>query len=347
MAEKPDGIKVSYGFEPYTSPDYDFERSLEWLYGDRYYLQGSKQDFVDLFLRGKNEDENTAKKSDPADLIETAKLALGKGELKIAEKFFVKAMRTGMLDNSSTKSPEPYFYLAEILEKKAEDKGLELLEKQRFLLQAAALYNFVRNYLESRDTDVELSKKLSKLVSRKLLDIQDKMIIVCGGNPIQSQFDVELKKNELKTFRNEVKKLLRSIECQSSSSNQGRLNEFEARQEFKDQTTKVKKLSGTVSEGMKQFFAAIIDECLALLGTPSYDYEVIVFGSLARNETTPYSDFEWAILTSSEEEECKVFFRNLTNLVHLQVSKISQKAKNHQAVAVLMKKGVKNVRLCT
>ena len=269
-----------------------------------------------------NDSDSFCSQTDPAELIEIAKRALGKGELKIAENLLVKAMRRGMLDSTSGKSPEPYFYLAEILEKKAEDKELKLLHKQRFLLQAAALYNFVRNYLKSRDTDVELSKKLSKLVSRKLFDIEDNMITLCGKNPLQSRFDAERTKNELKNLRNEVKESLEPIECHSSTSNQERLNECEARQEFKDQTEKVKKLSGAVSDKMKEFFALIIDECLALLGTPSYEYEVIVFGSLARNETTPYSDFEWAILTSSEEEECKVFFRNLTNLVHLQVSNV-------------------------
>ena len=153
----------------------------------------------------------------------------------------------------------------------------------------------MRSYLNLIHTDVELSKNLSKLVSSNLLDIQDNMVKLCGGNPLQSRFDAEIKKSELKNLRNEVK------EC-------------EVRQELKDQTEEMKKLSGTVSDKIKQFLASIIDECLALLGSPSYDYEVIVFGSLARNETTPYSDFEWAILTSSEEEECKVFFRNLTNL---------------------------------
>ena len=247
---------------------------------------------------------------------------MGKGELEIAENYLVKAIRTSILDSSSKKSPEPYFYLAEILEKKAEDKELKLLQKQRFLLQAAALYNFVRNYLESRDTDVEFSKKLSNPVSRKLLDVQDNMITLCGGNPLQSGFDTESKKNELKELRNEIKESLESFKCISSSSNQGQLNRCEVQQKFKDQIKEVKRLSGIVSERMKLFLASIIDECLALLGTPPCDYEVIVFGSLARNETTPYSDFEWAILTSSEEEECKVFFRNLTNLVHLQVGDV-------------------------
>ena len=251
--------------------------------------------------------------------MDVAKRALEKGELEIAENYLVKAIRTSILDSSSKKSPEPYFYLAEILEKKAEDKELKLLQKQRYLLQAAALHNFVCNYLKSRDTDDKVSKKLSELVSSKLLDIQDKMITICGGNHLQSGFDAQRKKDELKELRNKVKVSLKSLKCISSSSNQGQLNGCEVRQAFKDQTEEVKKLSDTVSELMKQFLASIIDECLASLGTPCCDYEVIVFGSLARNETTPYSDFEWAILTSSEEEACKVFFRNLTNLVHLQV----------------------------
>ncbi|CAB3988449.1 hypothetical protein BRAFLDRAFT_85709 [Paramuricea clavata] len=93
---------------------------------------------------------------------------------------------------------------------------------------------------------------------------------------------------------------------------------------LKDETEDIERLSDTISVRMKQFFAAVINECLELLGTPPCDHEVIVFGSLARNEMTPYSDFEWAILTNSEEEECKVFFRNLTNLVHLQLINLGE-----------------------
>ena len=109
------------------------------------------------------------------------------------------------------------------------------------------------------------------------------------------------------------------MECRRSSKNQDPLNKCDVRQMPKDEIEEIKGLSDTISVRMKQFLAGIINECLELLGTPPCDYDVIVLGSLARNEMTPYSDFEWAILTNSEEEKCKVFFRNLTNLVHLQV----------------------------
>ena len=258
--------------------------------------------------------------SDPTELLETAKLALAKGELDIAESSLGKAILTNMVDKPYERNPEPYLYLAEVLQKRAEDDKLGLERRERFLLQAAALYNFVRNYLETVKDDNELSKKFTKIVSRKLNDIQDNMITMCGGNPLQSKFDAKL---ELKNIREEVKESLESIEHHCTwSKNQGALSSCEVQRMLNEQTEEITTLSHKISVRMKHFFASIINECLEILGTPPCDYEVIVFGSLARNETTPYSDFEWAILTNSEEEEYKVFFRNLTNLVHLQVGEV-------------------------
>ena len=148
------------------------------------------------------------------------------------------------------------------------------------------------------------------------------MVEMVGGNPLDCKFDSELKQNELKKLRDEVKESLKSMECRKSSKNQESVNKCDVRPMLKDETKDIEELSDRISDRMKQFFAAVINECLKLLRPPPCEYEVIVFGSLARNEMTPYSDFEWAILTKSEEEEYKVFFRNLTNLVHLQVGKV-------------------------
>ena len=89
-----------------------------------------------------------------------------------------------------------------------------------------------------------------------------------------------------------------------------------------DQTEEIKKLCKLISSKVKQLFARMIKKCVEVLGDPPCDYEVVVLGSLAREEMTPYSDLEWAILISSEDEKCKDFFRDLTNLVHLQVSSV-------------------------
>lgn len=231
----------------------------------------------------------------------------------------MNAMRIVTLDNSGTRSPEPYVFLAEILVRKAEDKKLGLVQRQQLLLQAAALLNFVRNYLKTKNVADELSQKLSSVVSRTLYDIQDNLVAMAGGNPLHCKFDSKLRRKELEILRNEVKKSLESIECRWSCKRQGPLSKNDVRQMLKDQAKEIKCLCETISAKMKQFLATIINESLEVLETPPCDYEVIVLGSLARNEVTPFSDFEWAILTSSEEEECKAFFRHLTNLVHLQV----------------------------
>ncbi|CAB3988450.1 Hypothetical predicted protein [Paramuricea clavata] len=146
--------------------------------------------------------------SDLAELIETAKRALAKGELEVAVNYSIQGIRAVMLDNSHKRSPEPYRYLAEVLERKAEGKNLELAQRQHFLLQAAALYNFLRNFLKTEDMEGELSKTLSKIVSCKLLDIQDNMDEMVGGNPLHCKFDSERKQNELKILRNDVKQSL-------------------------------------------------------------------------------------------------------------------------------------------
>ena len=251
-------------------------------------------------------------------MIKTAKLALEKGELKIAENSLAIAMRTVLLEIPCKRDPKPYLYLAEILERKAEDKKVDLPQRQRYLLQAAALYNFVRNFVntEGMEDGLSESKTLLNIVSRQLHDIQDNMVRMVGGNPLQCKFDAALKRNKLETLRDEIRKSLESMESRVSLES---LNRYEVQQMLNGQMEVVKFLSDNISVKMRQFLAVIINECLELLGTPPCDYEVIVLGSLARNEMTPYSDFEWAILTNSEEEECKVFFRNLTNLVHLQV----------------------------
>lgn len=258
-----------------------------------------------------------------AQLLEIAKRALDKGELDIAEKSLTLAIKTDKL-TCNERSVEPYLYLAEIHEKKASE-SIELLQKQRFLLQASALYNFVLNCVKTTALEDEQKRKITKTVSRKLHDIQDSLVLTTGRNPIHCSFDSSSKKKELEQLRLAIKDRLENIDCRKLTNGKiTSMNELDYRELFVQQTAQVKDLCEAISSGIKVILAGIIKECIQVLGEPPCDYEVIVLGSLARNEMTPYSDLEWAILTSSDEEECKVFYRNLTNLVHLQVGNFLQ-----------------------
>ncbi|MBA3238877.1 MAG: tetratricopeptide repeat protein [Parachlamydiaceae bacterium] len=77
----------------------------------------------------------------------------------------------------------------------------------------------------------------------------------------------------------------------------------------------------TITKKLKAFIDEIAQDVVKQMAeweqkTPC-DYALIGLGSLAREEMTPYSDFEFAILIDSEKEEDKEYFRLFTNLLHL------------------------------
>lgn len=206
--------------------------------------------------------------------------------------------------------------MAEVLERTAARDDVELIQKEKLLLQAAALYNFVENCATKSPVETDFLTKMTNTVSQKIQSIQDNLVLSVGGNPSNCKFDIQSKKKVLEKLREEARCCVRTIE--GAQLNQTG-NEEDLRDMFVEQASKIKSLFKTIASEIKQLFAGIIQECLDVLGKPPCHYEIIVLGSLAREEMTPYSDLEWAILTSSEEEKCKIFFRNLTNLVHLQV----------------------------
>ena len=249
-----------------------------------------------------------------------AKLALSREELDIVEKHCSQAIRMQIIENRSTgESWQPYLYLGKVLEKKAAKSNSNSLEQQRLLLQAAALYNFVKNCFKGSCAEKECSIEMMKVVSGRLLDIQSNLVLSAKGNPLQCHFDSENDKRELKELRNEAKEYLQSLKEKDSPHESQETEKYDGTTKFIERASKIKKLCERISLRVKDFLSRIINQCVQVIGDPPCDYQVVVLGSLAREEMTPYSDLEWAVLISSEEENCKVFFRNLTNLVHLQV----------------------------
>jgi predicted nucleotidyltransferase len=238
--------------------------------------------------------------------------------LQIAEQSFGRVIRQEKLrEHRSEHNPEAYYFLAEVLKQKAKRDDVELEKKQRLLLQAASLYNFVMNCLKLDSVEKDSVKTMSQSLPSKMKDVEDSLVSNIEGNLDSCVFNPDEKKNYLKQLREDVKEMLSSLE--QSNHDNGETNENRLRDAFVKQTEDVKRICKMISSRIKQLFSQIIGECLEILGKPPCEYEVLVLGSLSRNEMTPYSDIEWAILIGSEEEQCKVFFRNLTNLVHLQV----------------------------
>jgi predicted nucleotidyltransferase len=94
----------------------------------------------------------------------------------------------------------------------------------------------------------------------------------------------------------------------------------------KRRTNLISTLFRKISEDITNFIRMLIEECTLVLGNAPCRFAVIGLGSLARNEMTPYSDLEFAILLEegAKTESNLVYFRNITRYLHLKVLNLGE-----------------------
>ena len=90
-----------------------------------------------------------------------------------------------------------------------------------------------------------------------------------------------------------------------------------------------KNLFFDIAEQIKPLLARLYRESEALLGPPPCKYAIMGLGSIALQQTTPYSDLEFAILMEDAPdedtaEERRNYFRKLTHLVHFRVINLGE-----------------------
>jgi tetratricopeptide (TPR) repeat protein len=167
------------------------------------------------------------------------------------------------------------------------------------LLQAAGLYNYALQIV---------SDDKKKFFEEKLLKAQHLLINLCQGKVL----DNNRIRKEFKSNRQALKSLRRRI-----NKNILRLPESPSPQQ-------VRELYGRIADRMKSFFCSLVNQAIDMLGPAPCEYAMIGFGSLAREEMTPYSDLEFGILIKEDNDANKKYFRNLTNLLHLKVINLGE-----------------------
>ncbi|KIC76641.1 hypothetical protein DB41_FE00010, partial [Neochlamydia sp. TUME1] len=166
-------------------------------------------------------------------------------------------------------------------------------------LQAAGLYNYA---LHNTSLDEQEN------IKEKLLKVEILLIKACRGEPIDiptSKKQFENNRGELKKFREEIEKKIQLIRPNPSSE-------------------EVRKLYSEIARGIKAFFKSLVDQAQEVLGSAPCEYAMIGFGSLAREEMTPYSDLEFGILIQEDTSGNKDYFRRLTALLHLKVINLGE-----------------------
>ncbi|WP_213151090.1 tetratricopeptide repeat protein [Neochlamydia sp. AcF95] len=215
---------------------------------------------------------------------------LSNEDIRKAEESYTQALKFAIKEKNSAQENAYIEKLGDIYLRK---------EKARTFLQAAGLYNYAMHLSQAAKQELlkekltKIQEAFSKLYHCKLIDPWT----------VEKQFVYNRQK--LKNFRKEIEEKICALAETPPPQN-------------------VKKLYRHISKRMKIFFEHLAMQAIDNLGPIPCEYALIGFGSLAREEMTPYSDLEFGILIQEDTPINKKYFRNLTNLLHLKVINLGE-----------------------
>ena len=234
-------------------------------------------------------------------------------EFQKAEQLCVQCIKS-QAGEKDPKSADLFLLLAEVISGKSQQPDISAVERNNRTLQAAALCHYVLNLCKldpslTGTSGISATEKEAVLMINSLQELMFSSI----GIDVSKGRDTFDKAKEYHAHLEEIRTTLR--EDLNSLPNASHDNLDEEYNHYR----KIQDLYKRVGEKMKKLFSSMLDDCSLLLGRPPCHFAAIALGSLARMEATPYSDLEWALLIERKDEQCKVYFRNLTQLMHLMV----------------------------
>ncbi|XP_019646298.1 PREDICTED: uncharacterized protein LOC109486835 [Branchiostoma belcheri] len=221
----------------------------------------------------------------------------------------------GLRDRDGDKKVEDFVLLGEAYVRKGVSS-----KNGRDFTKASALYNAAlvrcRNWAK-RQNLIERIKSTESLLLQHVAGLDHA--------EISSRKDDVAHKITLQKIRLRCQKQLQDIhELCNYSGNP--LHCAKTREEEEKRAEKIRALYQQISREMKAFVSDLIQECFLVLGPPPCNYAAIGLGSLAREEMTPYSDLEFAVLLEERErlDNEKAYFRSMTYLLHLKVLNLGE-----------------------
>ena len=238
---------------------------------------------------------------------------LSDNEFEKAEQLCIQAIKS-QAGKKDPKSADMFLLLAEVISGESQQPDISAVERNNRILKAAALCNYVLNLCKldpslTGTSGISATEKEAVLMINSLQELMFSSI----GIDVSKGRDTFDKAKEYHAHLEEIRTTLREdLESLPIASHDNLDEEFKHYRKIQD-------LYKRVGEKMKKLFSNMLDDCSLLLGRPPCHFAAIALGSLARMEATPYSDLEWALLIERKDERCKVYFRNLTQLMHLMV----------------------------
>ena len=133
-------------------------------------------------------------------------------------------------------------------------------------------------------------------------------------------------KNDADLMRKEINRRLTILK---TIQNYGKLNSETSIDQQKTKIKLIKNIQLHIAKQYKQLMTDLSQYCEHVMGPPPCKFAVVGMGSLARNEITPYSDFEHIILLESVENSkcvntCLEYFRWFTVIFHVIVLNLQE-----------------------
>ncbi|XP_077981111.1 uncharacterized protein LOC144436241 [Glandiceps talaboti] len=188
-------------------------------------------------------------------------------------------------------------------------------------IKAAALYNGVLFRLKKlKDTPASIENIEERLKALEVTFIatflgEEKAKNISQG---KSQRHVVL----LERLRKECEKELHDLKQNCDPSTAGGDDEWQ-------HLLKTKRVRGTrcihqnIADKLQNMMRALVEESIAVLGEPPCAFAVLGLGTLAKQEITPYSEIEFAILLgnseSANQDQCKKYFRVMTTHMFIKI----------------------------
>ena len=145
------------------------------------------------------------------------------------------------------------------------------------------------------------------------------------ANAKNQNVDLIKKAEQVKTkvteLRLEVQKFLKNLPKLRNNSSKEESNNLNA-----EKIIAIKQINKIIAQKYKQIMAELSEFCEYVMGKPPCEYAIIGMGSLARQEITPYSDFEHVIILFDDENYKLhlVYFKWFSVIFHIIVLNVQE-----------------------